>query len=107
MTVAPKCQAASKCQAANVLFSSVFLPLLCGTRVYMCKYDFIFVTPTCDPFHWLSLARASVSCNAGTGSQRDYFPVGISKMAVGSCRHSTYAHNRPAIFIVESGTSGR
>lgn len=58
--------------------------------MYMCKYDFIFVMPTYNPFHWLSLAHDCVLYNMDMGSYWDYFPVESPKMAVESdilCRY--------------------
>lgn len=56
----------------NLLLFLCFPPFHVWYDVYLCKYDFIFVTPTCNPFPWLSLAHDCVlSCRHG-------FSLGLS-----------------------------
>lgn len=96
MTIVPKCQVVS-CDVNLphnfpnfACFPSFFFPSMC---VYMCKYDFVFVTPTCNSCHWLSLARACVLYGVGLGSHRGHFPVGIPKVALELCTHFRLVHN--------------
>lgn len=42
------------------------------------------MTPTCNAFHWLSLAHAYVMCSVGLGSPGGHFPVGTPTVALES-----------------------
>lgn len=104
MTIAPNCQVVS-CDVNPshnfpnfAFFPSIFFPSM---GMYMCKYDFVFVTPTRNPFHWLSLARACVLYRVGLGSHRGHFPVGLPKAALESCTHFRSVHNWLAILYLK------
>lgn len=63
----------------DIIFQNLLLFLFFSFHVwynvYMCKYDFIFVSPAYNSFHWLSLAHDYVLYNTGMGSRWDYFPM--------------------------------
>lgn len=74
-------------------------------NVYLCKYDFMFVMPTYNPFLWLSLAHDCViSCRHG--SSMGLSPNGKASDGSGVVQAFDVGAQLTCHFVVENGTLG-
>lgn len=57
MTIVPKCQVVpwdvTFFMSSSKMYSFPYIFIPRGMGVYMCKYEFVFVMPTYNPFNWL------------------------------------------------------